>query len=164
MIYLVMGVSCAGKTTIGSILAPSLGALFLDADTFHSSKNIKKMKQGIPLDDLDRNPWLLKINSELVKISSSRKSVVIACSALKATHRAKLLQGIANYLIIYLKAESSLLRRRQSARKNHFFNSSLLSSQLAILEVPTESYIEIDVSASAQVISMEILRKIQTLK
>ena len=40
---LIMGVSGAGKTTIGSILAKKTKSIFIDADNFHSLNNIKKM-------------------------------------------------------------------------------------------------------------------------
>lgn len=57
MIVLVMGVTGAGKTTVGKLLAQRLGWKFLDADDFHSSANREKMHRGIPLDDADRAPW-----------------------------------------------------------------------------------------------------------
>lgn len=36
-IYLVMGVSGSGKTTIGQLLASQLGIDFFDGDDFHSA-------------------------------------------------------------------------------------------------------------------------------
>jgi carbohydrate kinase (thermoresistant glucokinase family) len=163
MIYLVMGVSGSGKTTIGLNFASSLDAIFLDADSFHSESNISKMKNGIPLTDDDREPWLLKLNSELIKATISKKNTVLACSALKDSYRKSLLSNVKSYLIIYLRADISLLERRQSERKNHFFNPKLLSSQMAILEEPKENFIELDASNSTQDIIEEIIDKLSLI-
>ncbi|MGB8434978.1 MAG: gluconokinase [Burkholderiales bacterium] len=56
MIVIVMGVTGAGKTTVGRLLATELGAGFLDADDYHPPANVAKMKAGTPLDDADRAP------------------------------------------------------------------------------------------------------------
>ncbi len=53
MIILVMGVTGAGKTTIGSLLAQQLDWEFVDADSFHSPENVEKIRQGIALSDGD---------------------------------------------------------------------------------------------------------------
>lgn len=157
MIYLVMGVSGSGKTTIGLNLASCLNAIFLDADNFHSESNIIKMTNGIPLTDEDRWPWLLKLNTELIKATINNKNTVLACSALKDSYRQSLLNKIKDYLIIYLGADICTLERRQSDRKKHFFNPTLLSSQLAILEEPKKNYIKVDASKSTQEIIEEII-------
>mgnify|MGYP003135361080 FL=1 len=57
-VYIVMGVSGSGKTTIGKLLAKELNLPFYDADDFHPSENVEKMKNGIPLRDEDRKGWL----------------------------------------------------------------------------------------------------------
>ena len=58
MILIVMGVTGAGKTTIGKALAEQLHWQFADADDFHSKENRAKMHAGIPLQDEDRKSWL----------------------------------------------------------------------------------------------------------
>ena len=95
MIVVVMGVSGAGKTTVGSALAAALGWAFLDADEFHPPENVAKMAAAIPLTDTDRWPWLDRLNSELRAIESRDCSAVLACSALKETYRSRLMKDIA---------------------------------------------------------------------
>ena len=44
MIIVIFGVSGAGKTTVGKMLAEQLGWRFLEADDFHPAANIEKMR------------------------------------------------------------------------------------------------------------------------
>jgi len=58
MIIVLMGVSGCGKSAIGQALSKELDIPFYDADDFHSEANKRKMKEGTPLTDRDRKPWL----------------------------------------------------------------------------------------------------------
>ena len=58
MVVIIFGVSGAGKTMIGKLLAEQLGWRFYQADDFHSCANVDKMRGGVPLTDKDRWPWL----------------------------------------------------------------------------------------------------------
>jgi carbohydrate kinase (thermoresistant glucokinase family) len=160
MIYLVMGVSGVGKTTVALELASMLNVTFLDADDFHSNANVVKMRFGTPLTDSDRIPWLLKLNSRLVKSTSDKKTIVLACSALREFYRDILLNGIPNYLIIYLHTDNSLLEKRLAKRKNHFFSLTLLSSQMKLLEVPKKNCIRVNAKNDSRSIVKEIINKI----
>src|ERR1041384_1085316 len=53
-VLVVMGVSGAGKTTIGTALAAALGWPFLEGDEYHPAANVARMKAGIALTDADR--------------------------------------------------------------------------------------------------------------
>ena len=59
MIVVVMGVTGAGKTTVGRLLAATLGCEFLDADDYHPPANVAKMRAGQPLDGR-RSPALAR--------------------------------------------------------------------------------------------------------
>lgn len=83
----IMGVSGSGKSTIGKLLADSLGCAFLDADDFHSAENKEKMRQGIPLTDSDRLPWLETLRDLLIDYILWGKMVILSCSALKPSYR-----------------------------------------------------------------------------
>jgi hypothetical protein len=65
MVIILIGVAGSGKTTVGQLLAASLGWLFRDADDFHPPRNREKMRRGIPLDDNDRRPWLEAIRASI---------------------------------------------------------------------------------------------------
>jgi len=65
MIVIVFGVSGAGKTTIGKLLAEQLGWRFYEGDDFHPRANIEKMRSGRPLTDEDRWPWLERLRDLL---------------------------------------------------------------------------------------------------
>jgi gluconokinase len=138
MILLVMGVTGAGKSTVGKLLAEKLHWAFLDADLFHPPANIQKMKRGIPLTDRDRAPWLAAIHSELLRRNSAQENIVLACSALKRAYRAQLAESLA-VKIIYLKGSFESIRARVVERQGHFAGESLLAAQFADLEEPTDA-------------------------
>jgi hypothetical protein len=56
-VIILMGVSGAGKTTVGREVARRLGRDFIDADDYRSAEALKKMSSGLALDDADRGPW-----------------------------------------------------------------------------------------------------------
>ena len=87
MIVIVMGVTGAGKTTIGRALATALGWEFHDGDDLHSAASKLKMHRGIALDDADRAPWLAAIRKLIEAMLSEGRDGVVACSALKQSYR-----------------------------------------------------------------------------
>ena len=133
-----MGVSGSGKSTLGNALGKAFSIPFIEGDDFHPQPNINKMKQGIPLKEEDRRPWLISLSKEL----NSRKSqcVVLSCSALKISHRELLSNSILNKTIfwIYLKCSFKKLEKRMKCR-NHFMPISLLKSQLDALQEPKDA-------------------------
>ena len=143
-IIILFGVSGSGKSCIGKKLSEDLKIKFIEGDDFHSINNINKMKKNSPLNDNDREEWLLSINHELKK--EINKDVVLACSALKEIYRKKLINGVnANIFWFCLNGEFELINQRLNKRTNHFFKSDLLKSQFEIIEYPDYSYfIDID--------------------
>ena len=136
-----MGVSGSGKSTVAAQLSVALGASFLDADDFHSAANIAKMSRGEPLDDADRAGWLMVLRQELDGALARGVRVVLACSALKNRYREKLGVGRSDTVLVYLKAPPEVLRARLRERPGHFMKESMLDSQLAALEEPTEAIV-----------------------
>lgn len=133
-----MGVSGAGKTTIGKLLAADLGWQFADADDFHSPANVKKMASGIPLTDADREPWLDALREQLKHWMNAEQNAILACSALKQAYRERL-RVSPEVCFVYLKVTPQLLRERLLARHGHFMTEKMLASQLETLEEPEDA-------------------------
>ncbi|NTX51215.1 gluconokinase [Myxococcus sp. CA039A] len=145
MVVIIMGVSGAGKTTVGQALARSLGWRFLDADDLHPRSNVAKMAAGVPLTDEDRTPWLAVVRGQLQAAMERDEDLVLASSALKRAYRDQLEVDPARTRWVYLNAPREVLAGRLAKRHGHFMPPSLLDSQLATLEVPTQA-LEVDVS------------------
>ena len=134
-IYYVMGVSGCGKTTLGQKLSRNLGIPFFDGDDFHPPENIRKMAGGTPLQDSDRQGWLLRLN-ELARTHKDT-GAVIACSALKEAYREILGRGLEGHIQwIYLHGSYEELHKRMKEREGHFMPADLLTSQFDTLEPP----------------------------
>jgi carbohydrate kinase (thermoresistant glucokinase family) len=160
MIVLLMGVSGAGKTTVGEALAAKLGWRFLDADDFHPPENVAKMASGTPLEDADRWPWLDRMNEELLRSDRKGESAVIACSALKESYRRRLIAGLERCRIVYLHGDVELIRDRATQRQHRFMPASLLDSQFAVLEPPAHA-ITVDVAGKPADVVRTIVERLK---
>lgn len=159
MIYIVMGVSGCGKSTVGSLLSEKLSVPFYDADDFHFPESIEKMSQGTPLTDEDRKPWLTLLANNIVQWESNG-GAVLACSALKQSYR-DLLSSTTNKVVqfIYLEGDQELLSSRLRNRESHFMPETLLQSQFTTLEVPKDA-LTVPIINSLDEMIAEILQKI----
>ncbi len=128
----VMGVSAAGKSTVGIALAAVLGVPFEDADDLHSAANRAKMASGTPLTDDDRRPWLDAVGARLHERRSS--GLVMACSALRRAYRDRIRAAAPGVVFVHLHGSRELLASRAAARTDHFMPPELLDSQFATLE------------------------------
>lgn len=141
MIVLVMGVSGCGKSTVGRRLADRLGAVFLEADEFHPPANVAKMRDGVPLTDEDRWPWLDAL-AAAIDAAAADGDVVVACSALRRTYRERLLgRHRDGARIVHLHGSPELIAERLRARTGHYMPPSLLPTQIATLEAPDDALV-----------------------
>jgi gluconokinase len=139
MIIVVMGVTGAGKTTIGRLLAHTLGWTFVDGDEFHPLANVEKMRAGIPLTDADRQPWLDALRQAISSAIAQNNNIVLACSALKQRYR-RHLQIAPEVRLVYLKGSYELIAGRLRDRHGHFATAALLASQFSDLEEPSNAF------------------------
>jgi carbohydrate kinase (thermoresistant glucokinase family) len=135
MPIVVMGVSGSGKSRFGSALARAMGRDFVDGDDLHPASNIEKMRQGRPLDDADRAPWLRAVVGVLADHATHPAGVVVACSALKRTYR-DVLRAVHGVSFVFLDADRALIERRFKTRADHFMPGTLIASQFEALERP----------------------------
>jgi gluconokinase len=140
LIIVIMGVTGAGKTTVGRLLAQQLGWEFVDGDDFHPESNLEKMRRGIPLNDDDRRPWLERLGAEIARRDADGRGVVLACSALKKSYR-KLLAAAATVHFVYLKGSMQEIAQRLSERQGHFADEKILAGQFADLEEPGDAVV-----------------------
>jgi gluconokinase len=135
VILIIFGVSGAGKTTVGKLLARKLGWHFLEADDFHPAANVEKMRSGHPLTDADRWPWLKRLHQQIERSLAAEENTVLACSALKRKYR-DCLRVNSDVRFVFLRGDYALIEKQLRHRRGHFMNPALLQSQFADLEEP----------------------------
>jgi carbohydrate kinase (thermoresistant glucokinase family) len=135
-IFIIMGVSGCGKSTIGQALADRLGCPFYDGDHFHPPPNVAKMAGGQPLTDEDRIPWLATLHEMMRAHEIEGETAVFACSALKKIYRDQLQDGLTTVQFIYLQGSFDLFWERMQARQGHYMKAPMLQSQFDTLEPP----------------------------
>ena len=153
-----MGVAGAGKTTVGGALAKETGWRFIDGDDFHSPAAVAKMRAGVPLTDADREAWLASLHDRVALALDRRQHAILACSALKSRYRQTLRGNLRNVRFVYPTAAAQTLAGRLADRSHHFAGPSLLTSQLADLEEPTDA-LTIDATEQPQQIVHAIRRE-----
>ncbi|HDR9585655.1 gluconokinase [Burkholderia stabilis] len=161
MILIAMGVSGAGKSLIGEMLAERLSCSYTDGDAFHSAANKEKMHHGIPLTDDDRWPWLRTIRAAIEEKQRAGETAVFTCSSLKRSYRDVLRGTDTDVRFVYLKGSFEMLHERLKSRTGHFFDPSLLKSQLDTLEEPgPDEAIEVSIELTPEQIVDQVMVKI----
>ncbi|WP_417509890.1 gluconokinase [Microbacterium sp.] len=151
----VMGVSGSGKSTVGRQIADEIGADFVDADDLHPLENKERMAAGLPLRDSDRWPWLRTVGEHL---AAAPAGVVVACSALRRSHRDALRASDPSVIFVHLAGPQGLVAQRMAGRDHEFMPDSLLASQYETLEglESDEPHLEVDLRSTPQEIAREV--------
>jgi len=135
VIVIIFGVSGAGKTTVGKLLARKIGWRFIEADDFHPVTNIEKMRSGRSLTDEDRWPWLERLRDSIKRLVAAGENAVVACSALERAYRHRL-RVSDEVKFVFLRGDFALVQKQLRSRRSHFMNPDLLQSQFDVLEEP----------------------------
>lgn len=146
-VVVIMGVSGSGKTTIGKGFAKAVGWAFEEGDRWHPPANVEKMRAGTPLNDEDRRPWLDALAQAIDGWIAADRRTVLACSALKQAYRDRLSGGRPEIVFVYLRGTRELVADRASRRRHEYMPPTLLPSQFAALEEPTDA-IPLDIARS----------------
>ncbi|HLR89401.1 MAG TPA: gluconokinase [Balneolaceae bacterium] len=159
-LFVLMGISGCGKTTVGKLLSETTGLPFYDGDDFHPAENKEKMRIGEPLTDKDRLPWLRTL-AEHMREWRAGGGAILACSALKKEYR-DLLRSAGTpdqpVQFIYLKGSVTQIANRIDGRQHEFMPPELLESQYHTLEEPeADEALQIDISLSPKVIVRKII-------
>ena len=165
MIVIIFGVSGAGKTTVGKLLARELGWRFIEADDFHPAANIEKMRNGHPLTDEDRWPWLDCLRKQIERSLAAGENAVLACSALKRAYRDRL-RVSDEVKFVFLRGDYALVEKQLRSRRGHFMNAALLLSQFDDLEEPQadEHALTIELGRTPEEIVNEIKAKLHLVR
>ena len=162
-VFVLMGVSGSGKSTVGRRVADELALTFIEGDDFHPQRNVQKLTSGTPLTDEDRAPWI----DALVAAINARQpgdDAIVACSALSQFVRDRLRAGVTEPLqFILLSADAPTIQQRLSKRPQHFMKAGMLGSQLAALERPADAIV-VDVSRPLDEVCAEVAKRIRNLR
>ncbi|XP_029366110.1 probable gluconokinase isoform X2 [Echeneis naucrates] len=182
MIYIIMGVSGSGKSSLGVFLSEKLGWPVYEGDDFHPQENIEKMSRGEPLTDKDRFPWLLKLHEVIQRERCSGSDAFVICSALNRLYRQVLLYGSKALLsvtdqailppvapdvfFLFLQGDYDLIHQRMMSRRGHYMKADLLRSQFDALEPPLagENVLSLDIKRNITDMAMEVEKHISSFK
>lgn len=166
-IIIAMGVSSSGKSATGAAIARRLHAPFLDGDGYHPAANKEKMRNGIPLTDADRWPWLETLAGALHEAAAQKGVAVGACSALKRAYRDFLTEKAGEpILFVFLDGDIEMIRKRIEARNHEFMSPKLLDSQFATLERPDpdENVLAVSIEDPIETVASKVVKQLGHLK
>jgi gluconokinase len=112
----IMGVSGCGKSSLANALGAALGWQVVDADNLHTDASIAMMRQGVPLQDEHRWPWLKSVAAAL-----EGDTIRAACPGVH---------------FVFLDGPIDLVMSRLQGRAGHYMPTSLLQTQFDTLERP----------------------------
>lgn len=158
-VVLLIGVAGSGKTTVGRALAEALGWAFEDADDHHSPAAREKMGRGEGLTDDDRASWIDRLAALIRERVEAGPPTVLACSALKASYRARLAAGDPRVMVAWLDVPRGVVEARVAARRGHYAGPGLVESQFAALEPPADA-VRLDGTAEVRALVESLRRRV----
>lgn len=154
----IMGVAGCGKSSVGEALSQRLNIPYRDGDDLHTPQAVETMRQGIPLTDDDRWPWLDRV----AQVLATEAPILLGCSALKRAYRDRIRAGAGGPVtFVHLSGSRDLIASRMAARTGHYMPTSLLDSQFAALEPPgPDEAITVDIDQTLPAITDAILSQL----
>jgi len=153
-LFIVMGVSGCGKSSVAKQLATSLGYRMIDGDDFHTTQAKARMAKQLPLTDEDRKPWINRMLNYVTQ-NVGTQGIVLAYSGLKKSHRQQFRTLGVRCNFVFLHGKQRLIEERIKQRQEHFFPASLVASQFEALELPQQD--------ESDVASFDINKPLDTL-
>jgi gluconokinase len=159
LVWIAIGVSGSGKTTIGRLFSQWLDCDFLEGDRRHSQANIIKMISQQPLQDEDRRQWLGEIEDDIRWAIDRNRETVITCSALKQSYRQQIL--LERVQLVWIDVPAQVLTQRLEGRPDHFMVSSMLDSQIKAFQAisPAENIITVNGDRPIDDVMQELMAK-----
>lgn len=68
-------------------MAERLGWPFVEDDDCHPAANGEKFREGVPLDEAGRRPWLAALRERVDRACDGDEDIVLACSSLTHVFR-----------------------------------------------------------------------------
>jgi len=134
----------------------------MEGDDLHPQSNIQKMRAGQPLNDVDRQRWLVAVTDWVERRLDNRENGLVTCSALKRSYRNAINRRGSGVTFVFLTGSKASIAPRLAARPAHFMPPSLLDSQFADLEdpQPDEPHIRVDIGPPPGEIAQSIWREL----
>jgi gluconokinase len=161
LVWIVIGVSGSGKTSVGRLFAKELECDFLEGDRRHPLSNILKMISQESLEDRDRLPWLMEIEDDIQRALDKNRETVITCSALKASYRQQL-TSLGRVQLVWLDVTVLVLKQRLKARPKHYMEAEMLDSQMAAFEpiTPKENAMTVNGNLPIDTVVSELMAEV----
>ncbi|CAG8895324.1 unnamed protein product [Penicillium egyptiacum] len=149
VLFLIGPCGC-GKSTAAQALNQQLKVPVIEGDDLHSRLARQKMAKSMPLQDSDRWDWLAHIRGAVMDRlqHSESPALAVTCSALRIVYRdelrrlSQLLDFPVTVTFLFLSVDNRQdLKDRVVARseaEDHYMKSSMLDSQLDLMEDPTD--------------------------
>ena len=132
MNIVLIGYRCSGKTTVGKILAKELGIDFVDTDV------LIEESAGCSIDAIiSREGWdhFRDIEKRLIEGISIRDNLVIATGGGVVMDEANVINLKRNGLVVWLKAEAGLIRKRMEKQERSGITRPSLTGTDTIEEI-----------------------------
>src|SRR5438105_13908838 len=135
---IIMGVAGSGKSVVARAIAVALKKELVEGDDYHTPVSRAKMRAGIALADEDRSEWLDALCRVLAR-QQELGGAVLSCSALRRSYRDQLRRAGPGLQFVWLRIDETVALDRVTRRAaEHLFPPTLVSSQFAVLEPPTD--------------------------